>query len=513
MVKVHRVKSRVKAPRSVKRKEPVTPGSGDWQVELLNKYEENGVHCNTNIGEGSSHTVVIRNARKTDNGDGSYPTVAEYRAREEDHCSYNNICSHSKVSPEGSHGATVPLSMISPLEYNSTDIVHLVLQSNMANEERKKAIRDNIARMKRELQQKEEDEELQALLREEEELKAKLAGKPGPSGSQSKTGTLYDLNEFVQSNAKPTSNSDSKTSKVGNSNDGLTGPNPITDPVASLQNLTGIKFDMLGFLDGTGSKKSNENKNVATFVEDERAGMSKGKKCKRSKHQEEESETEQDSDSSSSSEDEDEVKRKNPRKGKFRSGRHDKPSDTKLVSNEWYAHTALDKTLGGEREFNYLSFNLLVTGELEIISSKQISKKEIYSQLELLKQLAYKHEVMNLGEILSQYASFVSKVEKGKFRWGSKRDLSTFEQQLMYAISMDRSCIDGSGATKVQRIKNVKDDKKKYCLDYNKGVCRLQAPHKGFLNGTTVIKHHLCKKCLIEEGVERAHPSKDCIRK
>ena len=73
------------------------------------------------------------------------------------------------------------------------------------------------------------------------------------------------------------------------------------------------------------------------------------------------------------------VKRKNPRTGKFRSGRHDKPSDTKLIFNEWYAHTALDEALGGERDFNELSFNLLVAGELEIISSRQISEKEIYS--------------------------------------------------------------------------------------------------------------------------------------
>ena len=35
----------------------------------------------------------------------------------------------------------------------------------------------------------------------------------------------------------------------------------------------------------------------------------------------------------------------------------------------------------------------------------------------------YKYEVMSLKDVLAQYASFVSKVEKGKFKWGSKRDL------------------------------------------------------------------------------------------
>ena len=97
------------------------------------------------------------------------------------------------------------------------------------------------------------------------------------------------------------------------------------------------------------------------------------------------------------------------------------------------------QSIGGEKELNELSFNLLVVGELEIISSKQISRKERFSRLELLKQLAYKSEVMTVRDILSQYASFVSKVETGKFKWGSKRDIATFEQQLMYSISVDRS--------------------------------------------------------------------------
>ena len=116
-----------------------------------------------------------------------------------------------------------------------------------------------------------------------------------------------------------------------------------------------------------------------------------------------------------------------------------------MVSNEWYAHTALDEALGGERDFNDLSFNLLVAGELEIISSQQISKKEMYSRLELLKQLGYKYEVMSLRDVLAQYASFVSKVEKGKFKWGSKRDLAAFEQQLMYTILVDHNRVESSG--------------------------------------------------------------------
>ena len=58
-----------------------------------------------------------------------------------------------------------------------------------------------------------------------------------------------------------------------------------------------------------------------------------------------------------------------------------------------------------------------------------------------------------------------------------------------------------------------KDDRKKYCLDYNKGTCRMQGSHEGILSGVVVYKHHICKKCLIEDNSERYHPSKDCPKK
>ena len=162
-----------------------------------------------------------------------------------------------------------------------------------------------------------------------------------------------------------------------------------------------------------------------------------------------------------------------------------------------------------------MSFNLLVAWELEIIGSKHISNKEIFSRIELLKKLAYKHEVMTLKDILAQYVSFISKIEKGKFKWGSKKDLATFEQQLMYTLSVERAHPESTSG-KVDRVKgqvNVQEDRKKYCLDFNKGTCKLQGPHDGILNGNSVVKFHICKRCLIEDGVKRFHSSKDCVRK
>ena len=120
-----------------------------------------------------------------------------------------------------------------------------------------------------------------------------------------------------------------------------------------------------------------------------------------------------------------------------------------------------------------------------------------------------------MKDVLMQYSSFISKVEKGKFKWGSKKDLTTFDQQLMYTISVERARQEPS-TVRSEKGKNKtmgKDDRKKYCLDYNKGTCKIQGPHEGLLNGVTVVKHHICKKCLMEEGVEQSHLSKDCGKK
>ena len=60
------------------------------------------------------------------------------------------------------------------------------------------------------------------------------------------------------------------------------------------------------------------------------------------------------------------------------------------------------------------------------------SKLERKTRLEILKKLAHKHEYLSREDILNQYASFVSKVEKGKYKWGSDADVEKFEHQLVF---------------------------------------------------------------------------------
>ena len=61
---------------------------------------------------------------------------------------------------------------------------------------------------------------------------------------------------------------------------------------------------------------------------------------------------------------------------KLKSGLYDKPGNARIVTNEWYAHTAVDDALGLEITLDNLSFNLLVAGELEIVLSQKTGEKE-----------------------------------------------------------------------------------------------------------------------------------------
>ena len=97
-------------------------------------------------------------------------------------------------------------------------------------------------------------------------------------------------------------------------------------------------------------------------------------------------------------------------------------------------------------------------------------------------------------------------MERGKFRWGSRSDLRVFEQQLVYSVSIENKRYE-------TRMKKSKlEDRKKYCLDYNRGTCRQDHSHEGKLNGQTVFKLLVCKLCLAKDDVEEGHPAKDCPR-
>ena len=87
--------------------------------------------------------------------------------------------------------------------------------------------------------------------------------------------------------------------------------------------------------------------------------------------------------------------------------------------------------------------------------------------------------------------------------------MEKFEQQLVYSISIESKKRDRYKiGKKGEGIKG--DDRKKYCLDYNRGSCSFTDSHEGKLQGQLVWKLHVCKRCLVQEGVEAKHSEKEC---
>ena len=234
--------------------------------------------------------------------------------------------------------------------------------------EKKKAIWDSIAKLRQQVSEGEEDEELRMLKQEEEELREQLNCKRNARAGNTRTGGK---------NGSSTCNASHNTNSSGRSS---------VNAINQLKNITGVQFDMKGFSnkdEATGTEELNHLLSLTGSVP-----KSSPKAVKRSSKSEcvhggkhargmEEAESESsgsENESQSESGDSDcekqqELSRTNKKKGKYRSGLYDRRGDTKLVSNEWYAHTGLDEVVGRERSLDELSFNLLVAGELEIIGS------------------------------------------------------------------------------------------------------------------------------------------------
>ena len=368
----------------------------------------------------------------------------------------------------------------------------------LSRAEKIKALKKSIAELEAKEEAMQEDQELKELLERREQLARRVSATETSHKKRksSKTGLSRNVNK-------------SKMRKVAHDlNNGDLGSLDVDEFTKSkLPDISDIQ-DLLHISEKQ-SKKVNKDK------------KSKKRKSRRRYKDDSSSDSSESSESeSSSSEEEGESEweeegrnQKRTKKGKLKlkSGLFDKAGNSRLVSNEVFAHAALDDEIGGDRDLPDLSFNLFVAGELEIILNENTDKIEKDTRLRVLRNLAYKHEYLEREEVLEQYKNFVKKIEKGKFKWGSKKDLQTFEQQLIYNISVNARKKDRWASNNRGQPKPGKwESRKKYCLEYNRGTCKLGDAHEGKINGQLVTKLHICKKCLVTEGIEARQPEKDC---
>ena len=424
-------------------------------------------------------------------------TIGDNADKHDNHDKYDKCDNHDKHNTSDTH------TVVS----NNHDIVDITIadrDNEMATalELQKKAIKDDIARMECELREQQEDQELRDLRKKQEQLRQKLSksssareGEESVEREREKTSKRRTVNK-----KKVKEGFDDKKQGDNKSVDALTKDfdEVVKEGLPSLSQIQDMLFDV--------AEKTSKHKKPRKT------------KKRRSHRKRQESSLESTPESSTSSEtstalesessDEEEKSYKHKRGKKLKSGIFDKVGHSHIISNEAYAHAALDDEVGTDKELRFLSFNLLVAGELEINTNPSVRSKERETRLELLKKLAYKKEHLNQEEIINQYISFVRKVEKGKFKWGSKSTMRQFEQQLIYCISIENK----RGEAKSKQLKNKMDDRVKYCLDFNRGKCSFDKVHEGKINGEWVMKQHVCRKCLINQRVEVNHAEKDCTK-
>ena len=191
-----------------------------------------------------------------------------------------------------------------------------------------------------------------------------------------------------------------------------------------------------------------------------------------------------------------------------KSGMVAKSSDAVRYPQLW-PHAALqDEYLFKCLSFSELDFRLLVAGELEIISSDNISSVERSGRLRLLKRLTYLHGVHGVECLKNIYTSIVRKIELGLLRWDSQ-----FISEIQWLVTKQVASTGSSYSRGGQRgglTDRKARDRVWYCQDFNQGKCTLKDPHKATVKGQTVQVGHFCARCWNRKKVRVEHAEKAC---
>ena len=308
---------------------------------------------NTNFQDGGEDCHQINHVTEIANDDDN----------QSDSCKHviNNKCKRVRMQQAGNDTSIMSVSSDDALNgiYSEDEcsklpdsFVDMALNlEGLSREEKKKLLRESIAKMEEE----EADQELKELLECHATLKKKQQ-------------TLNNIKD-----------NDKKSSKIGSLKGKLKKGKGATcdDNNVRLTNQDGkdVNLDVDQFL-----KKSlpsiTDIQNLL-HVTEKKPLKTTSVRCRKAKQEDtdnseesdkesvaEESEEESRSESEEESEEE-RSSRKKLKKGKsIKSGIFAKSSNTRIVSHELYAHAALDDEAGYDRDLKSLSFNLFVAGEL-----------------------------------------------------------------------------------------------------------------------------------------------------
>ena len=227
--------------------------------------------------------------------------------------------------------------------------------------------------------------------------------------------------------------------------------------------------------------------------------------------------------------DNDALENKNDNR-KLVSGKCAKPDETDIQVVVKFAHKKLDPRHVLDRNFDHLSFNQLVAGELELIARRDISELERDARIQIAKTICYHKQYLSDADLRSGYDTILKNVEKGIEPWspmlGEKlHQLFDYRALSIMREKMQSAKIEANPVLPSNEGKGEKRSPDKtgtgteeeanrpiFCMEYNQGTCNHTESHEGNFAGKKTIKWHICRKCR-RMGFIAHHTEKECNRK
>ena len=205
------------------------------------------------------------------------------------------------------------------------------------------------------------------------------------------------------------------------------------------------------------------------------------------------------------------------KKGKLTSGKCVKPDESEIQRVVKFAHQKLDPTHVKTREFDKLPFNLLIAGEIELITS-DITSEEKEARLSIAKTLCYHKNYLCDEDLRDGYDEIMKSIERKQQDWNAAlgehlHEILGYRANVIVREKLNAAAEANNGGsfTKVENKKSAdrrKDEEGSeriiYCQDYNSNKCPHPSHHEGRFAGNKVTKWHYCKKCLVK-GDRRTH--------
>ena len=185
-------------------------------------------------------------------------------------------------------------------------------------------------------------------------------------------------------------------------------------------------------------------------------------------------------------------------------------------------HERLDPRHTGvnDRNFDKLTFNLLVAGELEIIDNPEIRTEERMARIKIAKTICYHKAYLKDEELRDGYDQILKTVEQGRNTWNDNLGDRLHEFYDYQANKIMRERMQQEGQQKETQLKNsnpiaklekqsMESEKVIYCAAYNRGVCTFNDHHEGRFSNKLVTKWHICSRCA-KAGEKKSHREDQC---